>query len=58
MEICARVAFFLAERGHTTWWLYEFMKVLEIRVHARRRGHVKIKKINYRKVSKYRIIST
>ena len=33
------------------------MKVLEIRVHARRRGHVKIKKINYRKVSKYRRIS-
>lgn len=33
------------------------MKVLETRVHARRRGHVKIKKINYRKVSKYRIIS-
>ena len=33
------------------------MKVLEIRVHARRRGHVKIKKINYRKVSKYRTIS-
>lgn len=33
------------------------MKVLEIRVHARRRGHAKIKKINHKKVSKYRTIS-
>lgn len=33
------------------------MKALEIRVYARRRGHEKIKKINYRKVSKYRTIS-
>ena len=33
------------------------MKVLEIRVHARRRGHVKIRKINSGKVSKYRVTS-
>ena len=34
------------------------MKVLEKGVHARRRGHVKIKKINLKKVSKYRAISS
>lgn len=34
------------------------MKVLEKGVHARRRGHVKIKKINLKKVSKYRVISS